>query len=261
MPPVDYIEESHKITDIIPLNFLQCIDEEQIYESYNYCTAGLYHHNAVNTNTPTVKKRGRPPKSAIEKQDKNTKTYVPMVKQAIKRKKQADRTVNNNTVTITKLSINPLHPSVCDISNNINPDNINTEIKKTMAINSDLSEPDSSKLLTTYWSPRPDRYQIARPLVHPGTEITVLHSHIPKQSEVDTFLHNLRAKVLHTTCLPVQVVHFVSEYLNSPCFELLYQYIQTGYLKGLQHVRKKAECRITRLCYYQWHPMLNSKSR
>ena len=80
-----YSEVSHKITNIIPLNFLQHVDEEQIYESYSYCTASLYHHNVVNTNTPTVKKRGRPPKCAIEKQDRNAKTNVSMVKQAIKR--------------------------------------------------------------------------------------------------------------------------------------------------------------------------------
>ena len=54
-----------------------------------------------------------------------------------------------------------------------------------MAIYSDLSEPYSSKLLTTYQSPGTDMYQIAKPLVQPGTEITVLCSHIPKQSEVD----------------------------------------------------------------------------
>ena len=67
-----------------------------------------------------------------------------------------------------------------------------------MAINSDLSEPDSSKQLTTYQSPGQDMYQVARPLVHPGAQITVLCSHIPKQSEVNMFLNNLLAKVLHT---------------------------------------------------------------
>ena len=66
-----------------------------------------------------------------------------------------------------------------------------------------------------------------------------MHSHIPKQSEVDTFLKNLWAKVLHTMWLPVQVAQLVSEYSNSPHFKLLYQYIKTGYVKGPQHIRKK----------------------
>ena len=47
------------------------------------------------------------------------------------------------------MTIDPLHPGLCDISNNINLDNINREFKKTMVINSDFSEPDSSKLVTT----------------------------------------------------------------------------------------------------------------
>ena len=39
--------------------------------------------------------------------------------------------------------------------------------------------------------------------------------------------------------LPIQVAKLVSEYSNSPCFKLLYQYIKTGYVKGPQHIRKK----------------------
>ena len=73
-----------------------------------------------------------------------------------------------NIASITNTTINPLHPGLCDISNNINLDNIKREVKKTMAINPDLSEPDSSKLLTAYQSPGQDMYQVTRPLVHPG---------------------------------------------------------------------------------------------
>ena len=63
-----------------------------------------------------------------------------------------------------------------------------------MAINPDLSEPDSSKLLTTYQSPGQDMYQVTRPLVHPGAQITVLCSHIPKQSESWHFLEKFTSK-------------------------------------------------------------------
>ena len=56
-----YSEENHKITDIIPLNFLQHVDEDKIHKSYQYCAAALYHQNVVNTNAPTVKRWGRAP--------------------------------------------------------------------------------------------------------------------------------------------------------------------------------------------------------
>ena len=71
-------------------------------------------------------------------------------KQALTRKKETDENINDNTASITNTTINPLHPGLCDIQNNINLDNINREVEKTMAINPNLSEPDSSKLLTTY---------------------------------------------------------------------------------------------------------------
>ena len=134
---------------MIPLNFLQHIDNDQIHKSYQYCTAVLYHYNVVNTNTPTVKRWGRSPKSTTQKQDKNAKINITPTKQAITRQK-TDKTVNDNIASITNTTINPLHSGLCDIQNNINLDNINREVEKTMAINSDLSEPDSSKLLTTY---------------------------------------------------------------------------------------------------------------
>ena len=69
-----YSEENCKITDIIPFNSLQHVDEDKVRKSYQYCTAGLYHHNVVNTNTPTIKRHGRPAKSSTQKQDKNAKT-------------------------------------------------------------------------------------------------------------------------------------------------------------------------------------------
>ena len=50
-----YIEENHKITDIIPLNFLQ--------HTADNCTNETYKHNtAVNKSTVNNRKRGRPPK-------------------------------------------------------------------------------------------------------------------------------------------------------------------------------------------------------
>ena len=51
-----------------------------------------------------------------------------------------------------------------------------------------FQNPGSSKHLTTYQSPGQDMYQVTRPLVHLGAKIMVLHSHIPKWTEVNTFL-------------------------------------------------------------------------
>ena len=58
-----YTKENHKITGIIPLNFLQHTEDDCTNETYKYCAESLYrHNNSVNKLTPSNRKRGRPPK-------------------------------------------------------------------------------------------------------------------------------------------------------------------------------------------------------
>ena len=123
---------------------------------------------------------------------------------------------------------------------NINLQNVNTNLQNTIDNNSDLSNIDSSKLLTTYQSPTQDLYNKEKPLITQDEQTILLRNHIPQQSELDRFLKNLCSKVLHTICLPIQAASLVSEYTKSPRFKLLYQNIKDGYFKGLQK-RLKAE--------------------
>ena len=83
-----YTEENHKITDIIPLNFLQHTEDTCTNKTYKYCTESLYRHkNSVNKLTPNNRKKGRPPKGKNCLQDKTVKQVV---KQPITTTKQAD---------------------------------------------------------------------------------------------------------------------------------------------------------------------------
>ena len=71
-----YTEENHKITDIIPLNFLQHTAGKCTNETYKYYAESLYRHNiAVNKSTVNNKKRDRPLKGTICSKDK-TDTQV-----------------------------------------------------------------------------------------------------------------------------------------------------------------------------------------
>ena len=55
-----YTEENHKITDIIPLNFLQHTVDKCTNETYKYYAESLYRHNiAVNKPAVNSRKRGR----------------------------------------------------------------------------------------------------------------------------------------------------------------------------------------------------------
>ena len=81
-----YTEENHKITDIIPLNFLQHTTDNCINKTYKYCIQNLYRHNiAVNKSVVNNRKRGRPPKGTIFSKYKTAKQTT---KQPISTNKQ-----------------------------------------------------------------------------------------------------------------------------------------------------------------------------
>ena len=72
-----YTEENHKITDIIPLNFLQHTVDNCTNETYKYCAESLYRHNiTVNNATVNNRKRGRPPKGTNCFKDKRAKQVI-----------------------------------------------------------------------------------------------------------------------------------------------------------------------------------------
>ena len=99
-----YTEENHKITDIIPLNFLQHTADNCTNETYKYCTESLYRHNiAVNKSTVNNRKRGRPPKGRNCFKDKRAKQIA---KQPINTNKQTDKNVNSNMTLVTNTTIN-----------------------------------------------------------------------------------------------------------------------------------------------------------
>ena len=234
-----YTEENHKITDIIPLNFLQHTADNCTNDTYKYCTQSLYRHDiAINKSIDNNRKRGRPP---IGKNCSIDKTITQVAKQAISMVKQTDKNVNNSMAPVTNTTINTKHPGLSDNTMNINPSNFNTNIASTVDNISDMSNIDSSKLLTTYWPPDIELFNNENSLVTPDTPINLMHKHIPQQSEVNEFLKNIRTKVLHTTQLPIQTESLITEYSKSSKFRQIYQYIKNGYIKGPQSIRKRIQ--------------------
>ena len=132
---------------------------------------------------------------------------------------------------VTNMTINSKHPGLTENTMNINSSNVITYNDPMMDNISDLSNIDSSKLLTTYWLPDIELYNNRKPLINPYTPISLMHKHIPQQSEVDRFLRNIWTKVLHTTWLLIQKESLINEYSRSPKFRQIYQYIKNGYIK------------------------------
>ena len=173
-----YNEENHKITDIIPLNFLQHTEDKCTNKTYKYCAESLYGHNtSVNKLTQNNRKRGRPPKGTNCLWDKTAKQVV---KQPINTRKQTDKTVSNSMALVTNTAINTQHPVLSDNKMNINPSDLNTYNDTTMDNISDVSNIDSSRLLTTYWPPDIELYNNGKPLITPDILINLMCKHIPQ---------------------------------------------------------------------------------
>ena len=246
-----YTEENHKITDIIPVNFLQHTADNCTNETYKYCTESLYRHNvAVNKSTANNRKRGRPPKGTKCFKDKTVKQVA---KQPINTNKQTDKNVSNNMALVTSnTAINTKPPGLSDNTMNTNPSNVNTDSTFLIMDNiSDMSNIDSSKILTTYQSPDIELYNNRNPLVTPDILINLICKHIPQQSEFDKFLKNIRPKVLHTTQLLIQRASLITEYSKSPTFRQIYQYIKDmDILRVPQSVRKKIHLEAQEYMYF-----------
>ena len=187
----NYIE-NHKITDIIPLNFLQHTEDNCTNETYKYCAESLYRHNSsVNKLVTNKRKRGRPPKGKNSLLDKTAKQVV---KQPINTTKQTDKTVSNNTALVTNTAINTKHPVLSDNTMNINPFNFNTSIDSTMDNMSDVSNIDSSRVLMTYQPPNIELYNNENPLITPDNLIKLMCKHIHSNPKSTNFCKTLEQK-------------------------------------------------------------------
>ncbi len=58
----------------------------------------------------------------------------------------------------------------------------------------------------------------------------ILRKHIPKQLELDKFLHKLKHRVLYDYEIPFSVKELAAEYPKSPLYRDVYNYIEKGFL-------------------------------
>ena len=82
---------------------------------------------------------------------------------------------------VTNTAINTQHSVPSDNTMNINPFDFNTYTDSTMDNISDMSNVDSSKLLTTYQLPDIELYNNGEPLITPDNLINLICKHIPQQ--------------------------------------------------------------------------------
>ena len=67
-------------------------------------------------------------------------------------------------------------------------------------------------------------------LVPIDTPLSIIHKHIPRQSDIDKIVRNIETYVIYSLELPIQEQDLIKEYQTSTHFCDIYQYITDGKL-------------------------------
>ena len=74
--------------------------------------------------------------------------------------------------------------------------------------------------------------------------MSIIHKHIPRQSDIDKIVRNIETHVIHSLELLIQAQDLIKAYQHSTCFHDIYQYITDGKLpsgtKSQNCIRAKA---------------------
>ena len=86
--------------------------------------------------------------------------------------------------------------------------------------------------------------QMPQALVPIDTPLSIIHKHIPRQSDIDKIVKNIETCIIHSLELPIQAQDLVKVYQHSTHFHDIYQYITDGKLpsstKAQNCIRAKA---------------------
>ena len=72
--------------------------------------------------------------------------------------------------------------------------------------------------------------QTPQALVPTDTPLSIIHKHIPRQSDIDKIVRNIETHVIHSLELPIQAQDPIKAYQPSSHFYDIYQYITDGKL-------------------------------
>ena len=173
-----YSEEKHKISDVIPLNFLLHFTDYKIHKDCNNLAKKLYAHKRAKLLT------------------KDRHNYDRQAKHKPIERYQAEKTTKKNkkatavTETNDQQYVNALQqlPQTALIGNQ-NPLKKLELIDKPLTIKQDQ---ESKQVINTIRETPPEMYTPPHLLIVPQDKLSLFRKHIPKQKEIDTLLKDLR---------------------------------------------------------------------
>ena len=272
----DALSRLHNFTDmpdhkdVIPLNFLQHFTPNYIEHLYSHLVENLYAHKTKTLDATTVKrKHGRPPKPKPQIPPSKTRTMT-AAKNLTTQPQQYPRSLNNEIVSrqmiteinaewektdrLTVAKLNTLkHFNKQDHKSKLmtekysllplNPQQL-TPVQTAIQRMSEKHLDFEIEPVNTIQPPEIEYTQTRQALVPIDTPLSIIHKHIPRQSDIDKIVKNIETCVIHSLELPIQAQDLIKVYQHSTHFHDIYQYITDGKLpssvKAQNCIRAKA---------------------
>ena len=242
--------------DIIPLNFLQHFIPNHIEHSYSHLVENLYVHKTKTLDTmPVKRKHGRAPKPKSQIPISKTRTMT-AAKTLTTQPRQHPRSLNNEIVSrqiITeinaeweksdRLTVAKLN-TVKQYNKQDHKSKLMTEKYSLLPLNPQQLTPVQTAIqrmsekhldfeiepVNTIRPPEIEYTQTPQALVPIDTPLSIIHKHIPRQSDIDKIVRNIETHVIYSLELPIQAQDLIKAYQHSTCFRDIYHYITDGKL-------------------------------
>ena len=213
-----YSEEKHKISDVIPLNFLLHFTDYQIHKESDHLANKLYSHKRTKLSVKTRRNYDRQAKhKPIDRHEPSKITK--------KTNKVAAVARNNEHQYVNALQEIPIK----SLTRNENPLKKLERIDKPLTIKQDQEE---KQVVNTMREVPPEMYTPAHLLIPPQDKLLLFRKHIPKQKETDALLKNLRKWVLHNLMVNLDTKDLIESCTKSLRYCKIYNYIADGRLPG-----------------------------
>ena len=213
-----YSEEKHKISDVIPLNFLLHFTDYQLHKESDRLANKLYSHKRTKLTTKSRRNYDRQAKH------KPVDRYEPPKVTKKTPKATAVAKINEHQYANTLQEI-----PITALTSNENPLKKLESIDKPLTIKQDQEE---KQVVNTIWEVPPEMYTPAHLLIPPQDKLSLFRKHIPKQQEIDALLKNLHKWVLHNLMVNLDTKVLIENYTKSLRYRKIYNYIADGRLPG-----------------------------
>ena len=196
-----YVEEKHKISDVIPLNFLLHFTDYQVHKECEQMAVKLYAHK-----TATIAKKLR---SSYDRKAKHKPIERYEAQKTTKKTSSAPAVAQFNDRSYQK-AVQEIPPK--SIINNENSLQKLGSIDKPLTIKEDQ---ESKQVTNTIRATPPEMYTPQHLAIPLQDKLSLFRKHVPKQQEIDALLKDLRKCVLHNIMVNLDTKDLIEQYTKS----------------------------------------------